>query len=1672
MIWSTIVVLLLVFAIGDYTSASRDGVYEDECIFAGLSGSRKLYLAQNCRPKNCTPTVPTEGLTCTIGNYVDHMPGTCKNVERALTAKGSHPLPPVEEICQPLLTELSLYDYRCRQLNPGDVEKALRLVFSLPLCNEKYIKNSQGIKVDFNADNKSSSNYFVSNRICRTFNYSASDFSKLTNLSSSIQLEYDCLAIGLQDGLPDVLYYISFTEFPSGVQINYTTMFQGRNANYTTMFQGMNANYTTMFQGMNANYTTMFQGMDANYTTMFQGMDANYTTMFQGRNANYTTMFQGMNANYTTMFQGMDANYTTMFQGMNANYTTMFQGMDANYTTMFQGMNANYTTMFQGRNANYTTMFQGMDANYTTMFQGRNANYTTMFQGMNTNYTTMFQGMDANYTTMFQGMNANYTTMFQGMDANYTTMFQGMNANYTTMFQGMDANYTTMFQGRNANYTTMFQGMNANYTTMFQGRNANYTTMFQGMNANYTTMFQGMNANYTTMFQGRNANYTTMFQGRNANYTTMFQGMNANYTTMFQGMDANYTTMFQGRNANYTTMFQGMNANYTTMFQGRNANYTTMFQGMNANYTTMFQGRNANYTTMFQGMNANYTTMFQGMNANYTTMFQGRNANYTTMFQDGKQQSMQLLAGAWLTWRRAHFVFLPIRGISSYTFVARSGRWTFSRKISSSSVIITDIPNSSKIITATVTPNATECERLEYWCSPITLTLMDKNSLNLPADPPTSPEEDEPVVQREWDWRSIVIITIGAVVAAVLLVVSGIIYKRFRISRAGNNPWCQQRTLLWIAEAEATQRTHAETYLKKNGFDLTHALPDDAGPAKLMRNHDIIVFLLPSSLIVSPRYEQFVQIIIENKPLWKKVRVISYAEGSQTHLLPSSSVFQRLFKNYTHRNQLLLHLDKNVYSLPEEGESLVQNLREDGHGQLGRAVTYQRRNEEVLIEDTDETMSFVTESVLSESVSYVSELSEVPERRVIPGVGRRGPSSCVSLDRHYQTVPEENEDWDDCGAPEQLLDAEASQNNWLSEASQLDDVSEDPEEVSPEQGHQVLAHDPPSSQHEASRFSRMSEENLALCERSASTLETESACDSQIQSLYQDIHETHRKQLVEESRDASEQQNASGHRDASELLTESDSLFQPPNDVHETLVKEAVEGNADLPDSEEENQSAAPVGKSMERNHFVEPSAAGMSDHRQSAQGGPSVERRSDSSSAVHMGQEPTSTDYDTFSSVSTTPSAFPDLAVDFRREPTPLPVEEEGDGQDSDGYFEREENSLQHQENADAFRRPRTCSIASESGGFDDNPIDDRTKVDHFAPQCGPSVLSRPAGDSVRREESVSCESTCGGNASEKQGNNVADADGGGGNASEKQGNNVADGGGGNASEKQGNNVADAAGGPSAQKKSEEMQDAPEAGFVPRNPPSVPSAFPDNGDFSNGNLPAGSTFRNHQRTGSSAPSNKDSYAEGYRRLLEFEWGLGRPEVQRGSQAPCEDPHYARERDGGGERCFTPDFVEEQRVQNPSDNPARCPQNNPGFPVANNPGFPPGNPPQGVHGNHVQPPQLLPDNQVHDPPGNPRLPPGNPAQHPPADLPQRLPGNPAQPLPGDPAQFLPDDPAQPLPGNPAQPLPGNIPAQVPGDNQPPPVAVGHHGNRRVPVEDAWPPEDNDEIDSGRYSLGQ
>ena len=47
------------------------------------------------------------------------------------------------------------------------------------------------------------------------------------SVHAQIEVTYKCMGIGLQDGYPEVYYYLSFTAYPSGAQLNYTIVYMG-----------------------------------------------------------------------------------------------------------------------------------------------------------------------------------------------------------------------------------------------------------------------------------------------------------------------------------------------------------------------------------------------------------------------------------------------------------------------------------------------------------------------------------------------------------------------------------------------------------------------------------------------------------------------------------------------------------------------------------------------------------------------------------------------------------------------------------------------------------------------------------------------------------------------------------------------------------------------------------------------------------------------------------------------------------------------------------------------------------------------------------------------------------------------------------------------------------------------------------------------------------------------------------------------------------------------------------------------------------------------------------------------------------------------------------------------------------------------------------------------------
>ncbi|XP_076448259.1 uncharacterized protein LOC143284982 [Babylonia areolata] len=1067
----------------------------------------------------------------------------------------------------------------------------------------------------------------------------------------------------------------------------------------------------------------------------------------------------------------------------------------------------------------------------------------------------------------------------------------------------------------------------------------------------------------------------------------------------------------------------------------------------------------------------------------FTEFPSGIQVNYTTNFKDVNDDSMQLLAGAWLSPRSAHFIFQPIRGIDRYLIeaIGHSKRWSFSQEVYTTSVKITDIPYSSNTVRVTVTPDDKEaCDRLGFRCSPITLALMDKHNLNLPVD---SPGPNDAVETGSEDWKVYVIIGVGAVIAVALLVSSVLIYRRIRNSQPDTEGILSQPvSLLWIA-ADSTARLSqkAAACLPTEGIIITRAPQDDTDPVELMRNHSVIILFLQSLLNMSSSFVRSVQILLENRPLWKKVRVI--ADDPRNDMHPPSFLLGHMFTNHRSQPDFLRHLDDRFYRLPRDQARLVQGVIGSSASLSERVHRHRPCGGSVVTSDPDDTVSFVSEFAPSEiTESYIS--SEPAPRRVGPRVRVCG----LSMNALYQAVPEGDEAADADGSPLHLSDVE--------------DVSD-------------TEHSDDSSHHLSQGFIPTAEENLRFHRGSTSMLGAESESDAQSQPLLGDFQETFRKQ-VGGQHDETYRKQVGGQHDETyrkQVGGQHDETYrkQVEGQHDETYRKQVFEEDQTPCDGEEVTGCTEPAEEDAERTRLLDTSVDEVPGQRQSSPESLCVEtRREGSLLSQRMPMELLSASPDQQDSVSRPDdalgTAFPELAIQVRRE--------EESGQQGTSSSQRHESPPQppssdpRQDDAGSLQSPRISSHTFEEGFTDYNVGHDLGQTVDSDCHDGHSVSTGPASDVGEGEEAEpgECDHT-------PEDLSLAGAD-----VSQV--------------EDLGQHPTHLGAASPRNDASNDPRLASNSGFIPRGPPSLPNRL---------------DLASHPLTHSGDPPNTYAPTGQFSERLLGNGGFGDDGLlrARGPAVGPESyvsPHCSSILDEEGERRFMPSFDNHQpgldvghdRPQPPPHNPLQPPPHNFPQPPPHNPlQPPPHNPLQPPPHNSPQPPphhlphlpQPAPHNPLQPPPHNPPQPPPHhlpqpPPQHlpqpclpqpPPNHLPQphlpqpppnhfpqpRLPQPPPNHLPQPPPNHLPQPrlpqpppnhlPQPRLPQPPPnhlpqprlpQPPPNHLPQprlpQPPPNHfpqpsphqppQPPPVNPGNMqlwAHRRVPVQVGWPEERND-----------
>ncbi|XP_070191960.1 uncharacterized protein [Littorina saxatilis] len=373
--------------------------------------------------------------------------------------------------------------------------------------------------------------------------------------------------------------------------------------------------------------------------------------------------------------------------------------------------------------------------------------------------------------------------------------------------------------------------------------------------------------------------------------------------------------------------------------------------------------------------------------------------NYTVVYLDVSSQSMRLVAGAWRSNGRAHFIFLPIDHVNNYRIEATSvgqAKWEHSEEVK-------------------VTPTDRDiCDRLGYpYCAPITITLLDKNTLNLPVEPlhPVKPGVK---------WRHILVITVGSLVAGVLIAATIAVLRRHQGRPAkpeGYEPapeapdeQREPRQVLTITSLpESVYEEVLLDLLTHHGFK-TDPLRDAQCKSR-MRNNKPILLIIHPHMINYPAWQTFVDLVLyisENKPLWRRVRVISLEDQGEVCRL--QDLFPGLEGIRPRLNEFWTNLKERTHELrtPDDGETLIAQLNEVYAGERPAVQVHNEEEEEAISLISSSSDIFELGQRNSRDFGINAE-EEEPER------ANRSPCCEVKVnvpDRHahyvvfHQAVPE------------------------------------------------------------------------------------------------------------------------------------------------------------------------------------------------------------------------------------------------------------------------------------------------------------------------------------------------------------------------------------------------------------------------------------------------------------------------------------------------------------------------------------------------------------------------------------------------------------------------------------------------------------------------------------------
>lgn len=366
---------------------------------------------------------------------------------------------------------------------------------------------------------------------------------------------------------------------------------------------------------------------------------------------------------------------------------------------------------------------------------------------------------------------------------------------------------------------------------------------------------------------------------------------------------------------------------------------------------------------------------------NLTDFPSGAQLNYNLVFKEVGTDSMRLIAAAWLSQRAIHLVFQPIRGIEQYKVNAASGQNVFfNKEVSSSTVEITGIHSSYNIVKVTVTPNdKLECEKRGFLCTPVSVTLHDKNSLCLPLAPIPLEEESEK------GWIEPTAVSICSFGTLVLLVCSvKIIYNR------------SVQSVLGVSWLQPNEEAKVKKLLQKHKLNLSLLHQHDKTSIKMIRKTKIIlIFVPPQNHHVDGLQLKLIEHILQNEQLWNKIWVVSL---DQQRLLLQDLVCQHPdFRDYRYNEFLNFMKGRTLYLHSENCMQFIKDLilrKSKDHNE----TEVKRPNPEMLPPDVEDMINGMSD--LSVSSRTLSELgrSARPMIRNLPSKDGQTFSTCSSVD--------------------------------------------------------------------------------------------------------------------------------------------------------------------------------------------------------------------------------------------------------------------------------------------------------------------------------------------------------------------------------------------------------------------------------------------------------------------------------------------------------------------------------------------------------------------------------------------------------------------------------------------------------------------------------------------------